>query len=79
MSENKENKPLGRPMKGKDRRMQIGVYVAGSVIDLIDEYVAERQVTQRSYSRSDFFNEAIEKHMKDLGMIGGDRDEEKQG
>lgn len=39
MREKKESRPLGRPMKGKDRRMQIGVYVAGSVIDMMDEYV----------------------------------------
>ena len=75
-----EPKPLGRPMKGKDRRLQIGVYVAGSVVDIMDAYVEGRKATgQWSYSRSDFINEAIDKHMKDLGLIEGDDDEEKQG
>jgi hypothetical protein len=56
----------------------VAVYVTGSTLDTIDEYVAERQATQRTYSRSDFFNEALEKHMKDLGITtekGGDDDE----
>ena len=66
--------PLGRPMKGKDRRVQIGVYVSGSVIDAIDAYVEERDIAERrSYSRSDFINDAIELYMKKLGLLeGGD-------
>ena len=64
--------PLGRPLKGRDRRVQIGVYVAGSVVDAIDAYVEARDIAERrSYSRSDFINEAIEKHMKDLGLWEG--------
>jgi hypothetical protein len=78
-TENKRH-PLGRPVKGKDRRQQIGVYIPGSVIDTIDDYVADRQAdTRRSYSRSDFINEAIEKHMKALGLLeGGNDDAEKR-
>ena len=72
-----ERPPLGRPLKGKDRRLQIGVYVSGSVIDTIDEYVEEQKAAKKwQYSRSDFINEAIDKHMKDLGLIGGDDDGE---
>jgi hypothetical protein len=70
---------FGRPLKGKDRRVSIAVYVTGSTVDTIDEYVMERQQTQRTYSRSDFFNEALEKHMKDLGIIGDDNGEKEQG
>ena len=70
-----DNRPsLGRPMKGKDRRIQVGVYIPGSVLDTIENYVEQRQATERGYSRSDFINEAITKHMTDLGMIGGDDD-----
>ncbi|MDR1687455.1 MAG: hypothetical protein LBS21_02440 [Clostridiales bacterium] len=72
MSEAKENKPLGRPIKGKDRRMQIAIYVSVSALDTIDAYVEERHREKRSYSRSEFFNEAIEKHMKDLGLLDGE-------
>ena len=37
-----------------------------------------RQETKPSYSRSDIINEAIEKHMKELGIIENDDDEEMQ-
>ena len=75
--ENKDERPaLGRPLKGKDRRVQIGVYVAGSVIDMMDGYVAKRQAVEvRSYSRSDFINEAIEQYMTSLGLIEGKDDQ----
>jgi hypothetical protein len=67
-------------MKGKDRRFQIGVYVSGSTIETIDKYVMEHQGAKwGQYSRSDFVNEALEKYMKELGLIGGDDDEQKQG
>ncbi len=65
----KKKTALGRPMKGQDRRLQVAVYVTGSTLDTIDEYVTERQIERRAYSRSDFFNEALEKHMKDLGLV----------
>ena len=69
MADKQESRPMGRPLKGKDRRMQIGVYVAGSVIDAMDSYVADRQQKKRGYSRSDFINEAIEMYMGDLGLL----------
>ena len=73
---NKEKKPaLGRPRKGKDRRLQIGVYIPSSVVDTIDEYVESKQPEMgRQYSRSDFINEAVNKHMRELGIIGGEED-----
>jgi hypothetical protein len=83
MEECAMSKTLGRPRKGKDRRQQIGVYVTGSVIEVIEGYVANRQATQRAYSRSDFFNEALELYMKEIGLIqpkeeGTNDDEQKR-
>jgi hypothetical protein len=66
-----DTKKLGRPPKGKDRRIELSVYVAGSTVAILEEYLAERQATERGYSRSDFFNEALEKHMADLGLLEG--------
>lgn len=65
-----DNKPaLGRPIKGKDRRVSIALYITSSLIEPIDEYVRNRQnAGERSYSRSEFINEAIEKHMRDVGL-----------
>ena len=74
---NKQDKkpPLGRPRKGKDRRLQIGVYLPGSLVDIIDDYAENRQAELgKQYSRSDFINEAIEKCLKDLGIFGGGED-----
>jgi hypothetical protein len=36
--------PLGRPMKGNDRRLQLCIYVPGSVIAMIDDYRWEQQL-----------------------------------
>ena len=61
--------PLGRPLKGKDRRLQIGVYVAGSTLDIVDNYINKQQETvKRQYSRSDFVNEALELYLGELGL-----------
>lgn len=80
---NKQDKkpPLGRPRKGKDRRLQIGVYLPGSLVDIIDEYAENRQAELgKQYSRSDFINEAVEKHMRELGIWDGeDEDGEMPG
>lgn len=62
------NNKMGRPKKGKDRRIDVKVYITGSVLETIDDYVAERQQERRGYSRSDFFNAAVEKYMQDLGL-----------
>ena len=59
---------VGRPTKGKARRIELSVYVPSGTVDTIEEYVADRQQAERGYSRSDFFNEAIEKHLRDLGI-----------
>jgi cobalamin-dependent methionine synthase I len=63
------NTKLGRPTKGKGRRIELSVYVSNSTIDTVEAYVAERQQTERNYSRSDFFNEAAEKHLQALGLV----------
>ena len=77
MVDNKDKKAaLGRPRKGKDRRFQVGVYLPGSVVDVIDNYVESQQRERpRQFSRSDFINEAVIKHMADLGIMEGSADE----
>ena len=78
MSENP--RPYGRPLKGRERRIQVGVYMMPNVVDMIDDYIAERYDPKKGqYSRSEFINEAVEKHMRDLGLIENKDDEEKQG
>jgi hypothetical protein len=72
MSETKSQ--MGRPKKSKDRRIQMSFYIPTGVMDTIADYVEERQRTAKGYSRSDFINEAIEKHMRDLGLAGGEDD-----
>ena len=58
----------GRPLKGKSRRVPITVHSTIGVLDAIDDYVEERDSQeQRSYSRSDFFNEAALLYLKQLG------------
>ena len=74
-----DKRPYGRPLKGKDRRVSVAVYVTGSTLDTVDDYVRARQQQERAYSRSDFVNEALERHMKDLGITEGRNDNEKQG
>jgi len=76
MAADKERKPLGRPLKGKERRFQVGVYLSAYITDRIDAYVAERQISERGYSRSDFINEAVEKHMTDIGLTERSKDED---
>ena len=70
--------PYGRPMKGKFRRVPATVHIPTGVLDIIDnhlEEVNERDGTK--ITRSDFIVEAIEEHIKRLGL--GDGGEEAQG
>lgn len=70
--------PYGRPMKGKFRRVPATVHIPTGVLDIIDnhlEEINERDGTK--ITRSDFIVEAIEEHIKKLGL--GDDGEEAQG
>lgn len=70
--------PYGRPMKGKFRRVPATVHIPTGVLDIIDnhlEEINERDGTK--ITRSDFIVEAIEEHIKRLGL--GDDGEEAQG
>ena len=60
----------GRPMKGKTRRTPVTIQVAVGLLDIIDEYVEERDAVETAaYSRSDFFNEALKMYMSEKGML----------
>ena len=55
----------GRPMKGKFRRVPATVHIPTGVLDIIDK----RDGTK--ITRSDFIVEAIEAHIKELGLDDG--------
>jgi hypothetical protein len=60
----------GRPLKGKTRRVPITVHSSVGMLDIIDEYVEERDQQQEgAYSRSDFYNEAATAYLKLLGKL----------
>ena len=64
--------PYGRPMKGKFRRVPATVHIPTGVLDIIDnhlEEINERDGTK--VTRSDFIVEAIEEHIKRLGLDDG--------
>jgi len=66
----------GRPMKGKTRRVPITVHSSVGVLDIIDDYVEERDRRQEgAYSRSDFYNEAATFYLKHLGRLPEDEQE----
>jgi len=68
-----EQTTLGRPMKGRDRRIPTTVQISNSVLEILDDYVEERRAAgERGYSRSEFINEAMEKLMKERGLIPKD-------
>jgi len=59
----------GRPLKGKTRRVPITVHTAISILDIIDQYVEERNQEEKAYSRSDFYNEAVRLYLEHLGRL----------
>ena len=66
----------GRPLKGKTRRTPITVHAPIGMLDIIDEYVEERDQQQEgAYSRSDFYNEAAKLYLKHLGRLPEDEDD----
>jgi hypothetical protein len=75
---NETKSQMGRPKKSRERRIGVNSYIAGGILDMTDDYVAERQKTSRGYSRSDFINEALAQRLKDLGAWQG-ADENSEG
>lgn len=70
--------PYGRPMKGKFRRVPATVHIPTGVLDIIDNHLEEANERDGTkITRSDFIVEAIEEHIKRLGL--GDGGEEAQG
>ena len=70
--------PYGRPMKGKFRRVPATVHIPTGVLDIIDTFLEESNERDGTkVTRSDFIVEAIEEHIKKLGL--GDDGEEAQG
>ena len=59
----------GRPLKGRTRRVPITVHTAIGILDIIDQYVEERNQEEKSYSRSDFYNEAARLYLEHLGRL----------
>lgn len=61
--------PYGRPMKGKFRRVPATVHIPTGVLDIIDTFLEESNERDGTkVTRSDFIVEAIEEHIKRLGL-----------
>ncbi|MEG1562186.1 MAG: hypothetical protein RR365_00835 [Bacteroides sp.] len=68
---------LGRPMKGKTRRIPYTIHLEEETVAAIDAYAEERsQEEGKAYSRSDFLNTAAESLLRSLGKLpeGGDKE-----
>ncbi len=59
----------GRPLKGRTRRIPITVHTAIGILEIIDQYVEERTQEEKTYSRSDFYNEAARLYLEHLGRL----------
>ncbi len=69
--------PYGRPMKGKYRRVPATVHIPTGTLDIIDEYLEERNAKDGTkITRSDFIVEAIDDHLKKLGLAENTSPEE---
>lgn len=61
--------PYGRPLKGKSRRVSVTIHTPVGLLDVIDNYVEERDSQEtRAYTRSDFFGEAALLYLRQLGL-----------
>ena len=61
--------PYGRPMKGKYRRVPATVHIPTGTLDIIDDYLEERNAKDGTkITRSDFIVEAIDARLKKLGL-----------
>ena len=60
---------LGRPLKGGSRRTPITVHAPYKIIEIVDDYVSgiaeEKGI---SYTRSDFYNDAVIAMLDSLGI-----------
>lgn len=64
----------GRPMKNKTRRIPVTVHIPMGTLEIIDGYV-EKEASDKVYSRSDFYNEAVEAFLKSKGIVVDEDDE----
>ena len=57
--------PYGRPMKGASRRVPTTVHLPTGTLDIIDNYIDDREKNVESgrMSRSDFINEAVNRYL----------------
>lgn len=68
----------GRPLKGRTRRVPVTVHVAIGLLDIIDGHVEETKQQQTgSYSRSDFYDEAVKLYLGRLGKLPEEEHSEK--
>lgn len=59
---------MGRPFKGRHKRVQITIYVDILRLDVIDKLVEEKRTAgDRSASRSEEYDLAIQAHLEHLG------------
>ncbi len=64
-------------MKGKYRRVPATVHIPTGTLDIIDEYLEERNAKDGTkITRSDFIVEAIDDHLKKLGLAENTSPEE---
>lgn len=63
--------PYGRPMKGASRRVPTTVHLPTGTLDIIDNYIEDREknVDSGRMSRSDFINEAVNRYLVELGLV----------
>ena len=63
--------PYGRPMKGASRRVPTTVHLPTGTLDIIDNYIDDREKNVESgrMSRSDFINEAVNRYLVELGLV----------
>ena len=67
--------PYGRPLKGKSRRVSVTIHSPVGLLDIIDNYVEERDSQEkRAYTRSDFFGEAALLYLRQLGLSPDDEE-----
>lgn len=62
---------LGRPLKGRTRRVPLTVHAPLDTLEIIDEYVKDQG---GAYSRSDFYEEAAKRYLQQLGVMDDEGD-----